>query len=758
MASPQKGSGQASGQPEAHRSSGKTTGKAAAQASSTRARPGKKKASRAVRRGRSRSLIGWIASLALTLTIIGIAGAGAGLYYITRDLPSLDKLRIPARPPSITVVSGDGEIMGRRGTVHAGVVRYEEMPGHLIQAVVAIEDQRFFEHIGIDFQGLVRAAIANHRAGRIVQGGSTLTQQLAKNLFLKPDRTYARKLQEMVLAIRLEQEFTKQEILELYLNRVYFGAGAWGIEAAAERYFEKSARDVTLSEAAILAGLLKAPSRYAPTTNKDRAVQRAQAVLDNMKAEGFVSEEETFVAGQMLRMPRAQAESFETAPYVLDYVAETLPEVIGEPQGDLVVETTLDLEAQRIAEETAARFIAENGEEKNVHQAGVVVMTNEGAVKALVGGLDYQDSQFNRAIKGLRQPGSTFKVFVYLAALEYGLTPWDVRVDQPVRIGDWEPHNYGDSYRGAVTIDEALTRSINTVAAQVADEIGTYAVIDVARRLGIEQELPNQPSLALGTGEVTLFELTGALANLASGGERVRPHVISRVLSPDGRVLYEHDPGRPVQVLTPIQVADMNLMLGHVISSGTGRRAQLGVHPAAGKTGTTQDYRDAWFIGYTGHYTAGVWVGNDDNSEMNRVTGGNLPAMIWKDTMMALHEGLEPIELRASQEPMAQPYDPRGSGFGSFFGSLFGFGPRQPQPVDPYARGDERFGYRYPGGAAYPPPGPYRPAAPGLPPFGQQLEQRRPDVTTTRARRERERESRPKTRLLLGGRPADSSR
>ena len=504
----------------------------------------------------------------------------------------------------------------------------------------------------------------------------------------------------MVLAIRLEQEFTKEEIFELYLNRVYFGAGTYGVEAAAERYFEKSARDVSLGEAAMLAGLLKAPSRDAPPTDRDRAAQRAQVVLNNMKAAGFVTEEEEFVASQIMRMPRAEPETFETAPYVLDLVAELLPELIGEAEGDLEVETSLDLEMQQIAEEAAAKIIAENSEEKNAHQAGVDLMSNGGAIKALVGGLNYQASQFNRATKGLRQPGSTFKVFVYLAALEYGLTPWDVRVDQPVRIGDWEPHNYTDSYRGPVTIDEALTRSINTIAAQVADEIGTSAVIDVAQRLCITHDLPNQPSLALGTGEVTLYELTGAFANLANGGKKVTPHVISRVLSSDGRVLFEQDTAPGMHLLTPIQVADINLMLGHVVTTGTGKRAQLDPHQVAGKTGTTQDYRDAWFVGYTGHYTAGVWVGNDGNSEMNRVTGGSLPAMIWKEVMAEVHEGLEPISLPQSQAPVAQQYDPRyadpypSAGGASPWGAAYqpSTGPSQAQ-VPPRPRQEQRRGW-----------------------------------------------------------------
>jgi penicillin-binding protein 1A len=701
-------------------------------------------------RRRSISLLGWIASITMMFGVIGLTCASTGLYYITRDLPNLDKLRIPARPPSITVVSSHGEIMGRRGAVHAGLVSYDEIPDHLIQAVIAIEDQRFFKHIGIDFRGLARAAWANYKAGKVVQGGSTLTQQLAKNLFLNPERTYIRKLQEVILAIRLEQEFTKQDIIQLYLNRVYFGAGNYGIEAAAERYFEKSARNLTLSESAILAGLLKAPSRYAPTTNKDRAVGRAQVVLNNMEKAGFVSQKEQFFASQMLRMPRNQAETFETAAYVLDYVTEILPDVIGEPRGDLVVETTLDLELQRLAEKTVTTLIGKHGKEKKVEQAGAVLMTNNGAVKALVGGLDYNTSQFNRVTKGLRQPGSTFKTFVYLAALEYGMLPNDIRVDQPIQIGDWEPKNYSNSYRGVVTIDEALTRSINTVAAQVASEIGTRAVIDVAKRLGIKQDLPNSPSIALGTGEVTLYELTGAFANLASGGKRVRSHIITRVLTSDGRILFEYNPGPDTQVINPTQVADMNLMLGHVVSSGTGRRAQLSGHQAAGKTGTTQDYRDAWFIGYTGHFTAGVWVGNDDNSKMNRVTGGNLPTIIWKEIMQKVHERLHPIALPQSQPTIVQRINPQALGVGSFFNRLFGFG--QPtQRIDPRER-SEQYGYRHhPNGEVYPKTG-------IDPPYDSPQYQQHdvPQVITGTPRIRKPKQQR--SRLILGGRPVDSQR
>ena len=613
------------------------------------------------------------------MAVIGSAASAGILYFFTYDMPSLDELAIPKRPPAITIMAADGQIMGRRGVVHAGRVGVGELPKHLLQAVIATEDRRFYDHIGIDFIGLARAFYANYQAGHVVQGGSTLTQQLAKNLFLKPERRIKRKVQEAVLALRLESIYSKDEIIELYLNRIYFGAGTYGIEAAAERYFDKSAREVTLGEAAILAGLLKAPTRFAPTRNQDRSVKRATIVLNKMAEAGFITEEERFVAEAVLKTPEAKTDEFEIAPYILDWVAESLTDVLGEPRGDLVVETTIDLKLQAVALEVARKAIAEEGEAKKVSQATVVIMDTTGATKALVGGLDYKKSQFNRAVKGLRQPGSTFKALVYLAAMEFGYSPFDERVDRPVNINGWEPGNYSKKYRGVVTLTEALGRSINTVAAQVGNEIGIESVVELSRRLGITSPLHANPSLALGTGEVTLFELTGAFVPLANGGMGVTPHVIARVYSGEGKVLFQRYDTQTNRVLQPENVTAMNYMLTGVTSWGTGGRARLKGHQTAGKTGTTQDYRDAWFIGYTNYFIGGVWVGNDDNSAMKRVTGGSIPAKIFKEVMTAAHEGLKPVGLPidvappAPMEPEPERYVSRGP-VGGLLGAIFGFG------------------------------------------------------------------------------------
>ena len=678
-------------------------------------------------------------SWGLSMAAMGAAGFVGVLYLFTHDMPDLDELAIPKRAPSITIMAANGQIMGRRGTVHAGRIGVGELPKHLVQAVIATEDRRFYEHIGVDFIGLARAFYANYKAGKVVQGGSTLTQQLAKNLFLKPERRIKRKVQEAVLALRLEGTYTKNEIIELYLNRVYFGAGTYGIEAAAERYFHKSAREVTLGEAAMLAGLLKAPSRYSPASHQDRAIKRATVVLSNMSAAGFITDEEKFVAAQVLKTPQARSDEHETAPYILDWVAESLTDVLGEPRGDLVIETTIDLKLQAIAIEEARKVIEAEGEAKKATQAAVVVMDSNGATQALVGGLDYKTSQFNRAVKGLRQPGSTFKMLVYLAAMEAGYTPFDERVDRAIKIADWEPKNYSQKYRGLMTLTEALGRSVNTVAAQVGNEIGLQNVIDLARRLGITSPMQPNPSLSLGTNEVSLFELTGAIVPLSNGGTGVTPHVIRRVFSAEGQVLYERHSSLTIPVLQSDHVASMNYMLSGVVAWGTGKRAQLQGHQVAGKTGTTQDYRDAWFIGYTGHFTGGVWVGNDDNSTMNRVTGGSLPASIWKNVMTVAHEGKDPVSLPidviapAFREPEPDRFVSRGP-IGGLFGQIFGFGRQQRrevvrQPVaqrrnvvrSPFEGPPLATGRRLPVGVA--PPDNFDGYA--LPQNGQQVEQNR---------------------------------
>ena len=476
-------------------------------------------------------------------------------------------------------------------------------------------------------------------AAPLVQGGSTLTQQLAKNLFLKPERTVERKIQELILAVWLETKFSKDEILELYLNRVYFGSGAYGVDAASRRYFNKSARDVNLAEAAILAGVLKAPSRLSPARNPQLAEDRAQVVLGAMRRADFVTDRETTKA---LTMQAKKAKRYWSGSehYVADMVMKELPALIGEMRVDVVVDTTFDLSLQNLAGQIIAETLDEYGKKRTVSQGALVAMSPNGAIRALVGGREYADSQFNRATEAKRQPGSAFKPFVYLAALEAGRSPSSVRQDAPVKIGNWTPENYDRKYRGPVTLDTALAKSLNTVAAQLVMEVGPKTVVETAQRLGIRSKLQQNASIALGTSEVTLLELVTAFAPFSNGGEAASPFVIKRVKDLDGNILYEREAASSVKVVRSRELGMMNAMLSNVISSGTGRAASLGDRPAAGKTGTSQNSRDGLFIGYTADMIAGVWYGNDDGSPTQKVTGGSLPAKSWQRLMSKAHEGL----------------------------------------------------------------------------------------------------------------------
>jgi penicillin-binding protein 1A len=521
------------------------------------------------------------------------------------------------------------------------------LPQCVTEAVLATEDRRFFQHPGIDPIGMARAMVANARSGRLAQGGSTITQQLAKNLFLSADRTIHRKLEEVVLALWLELKLSKRDILELYLNRVYFGAGAHGIEAAAQRYFAKSARDLSLAEAGVIAGLLKAPSRYAPSASPDQALARGRLVLAMMRQSGFISEaEEARAQNEQVRFASARryAES-GTGAYAVDLAMEELARVTGGGEEDLVVDTTLDSALQRRASDIVDGELERQGESLAVSQSAAVVLAPDGGIRALVGGRSYAESQYNRAVKARRQPGSAFKPVVFLAALEAGLTPDTLLLDQPLTVGGWSPRNEGGRYIGAVTMREALARSINTVAVRLLLEAGTARVIAAAKRLGVTSPLRKDASLALGTSEVSLLELTTAYGAFANGGYAVTPYVVRRVRTSTGRILYERAQSKPVPAVAPEHVAAMSDMLEAALVSGTGRRAALARHPAAGKTGTSQDFRDAWFVGYTGYLTAGVWVGNDDGQTMNKVMGGSLPADIWRQIMTAAHEGRPPIPL-----------------------------------------------------------------------------------------------------------------
>jgi penicillin-binding protein 1A len=454
----------------------------------------------------------------------------------------------------------------------------------------------------------------------------------------------------------LERRFTKDEILELYLNRVYFGGGAYGAEAASRHYFGKPARDLTLPQAALLAGLLKAPSRYTPRRSVKLANARIAEVLDRMADAGFIEEgEANFAATLPLGL---SAKGDDTGyPYAVDWVAELLPEFVGENHGDLIVDTTIDAGLQRTAQQALRHLLDTEGGKAHAEEGAVVVLDPSGGVKALIGGRSYQASPFDRAIKALRQPGSAFKPFVYLAGLEAGYSPDSRAIDGPTTIAGWSPRNYTGTYRGEVSLREGMTHSLNTVAAKLAAAVGPSRVAHTAHRLGIQSELHYNPSLALGTAEVTLLELTSAYAPFANGGRRVTPHVITRIRNSNGKVLYARQHYRPAQVVSPAHVGAMNDMLNAALIRGTGKRAAIPAHVAAGKTGTTQASRDAWFVGYTAHYVAGVWIGNDDNTPMRKVTGGSLPAQLWHDIMLQAHAGKEPLALpgtRGSYDAIAR--------------------------------------------------------------------------------------------------------
>jgi penicillin-binding protein 1A len=514
-----------------------------------------------------------------------------------------------------------------------------ELPDYVGNAFIAIEDRRFRYHFGIDPMGLARAAFTDAAHGSYVQGGSTLTQQLAKNLFLKPDRTFKRKIEEAVLAIYLETRYSKDEILTLYLNRVYFGAGVYGIGAASERFFEKGARELTLPEAAILAGSVKAPSRYNPQASSEAAQGRANLVLDAMEDAGFIAHPAR-VAAEATRPKIAHSFATPGAGYFVDYVVSQVPAFVDKPKERLIVETTLDLDLQRNAEKALDTGLAKDGAKFAASQGALVAMTPDGALRALVGGRSYDDSPFDRATDALRQPGSAFKAFVYLAALEHGHRPSDEVVDGPVTIGNWSPGNYEGEYEGAITLAHALAHSSNSAAVQLTDEVGPAAVVRVAHRLGISATLHAVPSLALGTSEVKPLELTAGYAAFANGGVAVVPYAISRIRTATGRVLYQRKGSGLGRVMSLENDADMTAMMTGTVIDGTGRAAALSERAVAGKTGTSQDYRDAWFIGFSADYVTGVWIGNDSGASMKRSTGGGLPARIFKTFMEDAERGL----------------------------------------------------------------------------------------------------------------------
>jgi penicillin-binding protein 1A len=578
-----------------------------------------------------------------------VAAAGVGAMFVYYSLTFPDPLTMRAAAsggPVIRILARDGSVLAERGATR-DYMPLDLLPKRVTDAVLATEDRRFFEHVGLDPLGMARATYTNLRVGRFAEGGSTLTQQLAKNLFLTSERTLERKVEELILALWLELKLTKNDILELYLNRVYFGGGVHGIEAAAQRYFGKSARELSLAEAAVIAGLLKAPSKYSPSSSPMQATARGRVVLGKMRDAGFITaEDEDAARGEQIRFSGAfRLAERAGAGYAADYVMENLPPIDAGKGAEIVVETTIDAALQRRAGEVVSKSLAQQGDSLAAGQAAVVVVANDGAVRALIGGRSYPDSQFNRAVKARRQPGSAFKPVVYLAALEAGFTPDRVVNDEPITAAGWTPRNENGRYIGPVSVRDALAQSINTVAVRLLLEVGVKKVWATARRLGIKSELRRDASLALGTSEVSLLELTGAYSTFANGGYVHEPYAIRRVRTSTGRVLYAKVDARFEPSFGAKNIGAMNDMLAATLVSGTGRRASLPLHPAAGKTGTSQDFRDAWFVGYTAYLTGGVWVGNDHNQAMNRVMGGNLPAEIWRQIMLAAHQSKPPRTL-----------------------------------------------------------------------------------------------------------------
>jgi penicillin-binding protein 1A len=621
---------------------------------------------------------GWLAAGFVALLI--------GLFvFVTWDMPSTDDLWEAKNGQSITFLDRNGHVILREGAQNAPPVDLASLPPYVPQAFVAIEDRRFYQHFGVDFGGMMRAGAENLRAGHVVQGGSTITQQLAKNLFLSNERSWRRKVQEVAMAIWLETKFTKEEILALYLSRVYFGAGAYGVEAAAERYFDRPARELTLLQAAMLAGLVKAPSRMNPASQDiTRAKERAATVLTEMVSMGYISDAERRAALQE-DLVISRRNPAGVLSYFRDWIDPVLSSVIGTQRDDFIVETTVDIAAQRAGNEAVNSVLNDQGQAKRVSQAGLLALDDTGGVRAMIGGRDYEVSQFNRTTQAHRQPGSSFKFFNYLTAMEHGLTPWSVRQDEPVVIHipgqpDWAPGNYEHEFHGPTTLTEALADSYNMVAIRVTQEIGGENVIATAQRLGIRSPLHNYHSLALGAQEVTLMEMVQAYGTMAAGGYNIEPHGIVRIRrAGSDEVMWSWRPQRHVQLIEDRPRRLMDFMMSRVVQAGTGTHAQIPGRDIAGKTGTGNDYRDAWFIGFTPGMVAGVWAGNDNFSTTNRMVGGSVPADIWHQFMQVAlrNEPSRPLDMPLPEdynvtgvpEPQTQAVSAVGAPIGAVVGS-----------------------------------------------------------------------------------------
>jgi penicillin-binding protein 1A len=585
-------------------------------------------------------------------------GAGGLMLMLALAVPAFQETSdddwLKKADLAVTFLDRYGNEIGSRGIRHNDSIPLEEYPDYLIKAVLATEDRRFYEHFGIDVSGTARALNANAKAGGVVQGGSSITQQLAKNLFLSNERTIERKIKEAYLALWLESRLTKNEILKLYLDRGYMGGGAFGVDAAAQYYFGKSARDVTLAEAAMLAGLFKAPSRFSPNVNLPAARARANVVLDNLVDAGFMTEGQVFGARRNPATPIDRRD--EHSPnYYLDWafdeikkIVDTFPKSVSERV--FVVRTAIDMNLQRETENAIETSLRQYGHEYHATQSAAVLMDLDGGVRAMVGGRDYGQSQFNRAVDALRQPGSSFKPYVYATALANGFKPTSIVVDAPICLGNWCPQNYGHSYGGSMTLTQAITHSINTVAVRLSIAVGggnpkagRAKIIETAHKMGIRTPLPDSSSLPIGAAEVTVLDHTGAYATFPNLGKAVTPHAVLEIRTPSGPSLWrwDRDGQKPRQVISTQVATEMIYMMNKVVEEGTGKRAMLDGIRTAGKTGTTNAYRDAWFVGYTGNFVCGIWFGNDDFAPTNRMTGGSLPAMTWHDIMTYAHQGIE---------------------------------------------------------------------------------------------------------------------
>ncbi|MCE2991473.1 MAG: PBP1A family penicillin-binding protein [Candidatus Jidaibacter sp.] len=597
----------------------------------------KKKSSKTSRKPRRKIKLKSVIVSLFSIILFCIISSFLLLAYLLKDLPNIEEMADRDVRPQITIYDSNSIVLAKYGDFRGERLTYSNIPIYMVQAVVAAEDRRFFEHIGIDPIGIIRAYFVNLKAGRVVQGGSTITQQLAKIIYLSPERTFKRKLQEIIIALELERKFSKEQIISLYLNRVYLGKGNYGIDAASKYYFGKSGTDLGVFESAIIAGLLKAPSRYSPSNNLALAIGRARQVLEQMYNEGYITEEQYKYGSPPTVVERGVGRGALRNPYFADYVLSEIPDLVQNTSQDLNIYTTLNIEAQETLEEVVEKYAVQAKSKYNADQIAGLVMEPNGAIKAMIGGVSYQKSQFNRAVTAKRQPGSAFKFFIYLAALEGGLELSDRFVDEPISIKQgkglplWSPRNIDRKYHGEMTAEEAFARSINTIAVKISEKTGVDKVAEIAKRLGVVSKIPHFSSIALGTAEMSLLEMTQSFAHIANFGHKANAFGVIKITDGNGGILYEFPGVEREQVIDPEVSEKMRELLRAVVLNGSGKRAAIPGMEIFGKTGTTQEHHDAWFIGFTDDIVTGIWIGNDDSSPTKNLGGAGLPAIVFHD-------------------------------------------------------------------------------------------------------------------------------